>query len=125
MLRMLGALRVDIQGNRQSAAFEYHPSWLSSADSFAIEPGLPLLPGVQFHKQARDGSLFHGAIADTEPDGWARRVILRDHAKRRHEPDTAGKALALWRWIACGLCLRMLANLFRPTQVQRGLRVAP
>ena len=72
----VGTLRVDIQGSRQSAGFEYHPSWLSSADSFAIEPGLPLLPGMQFHKQTRDGSLFHGAIADTEPDGWARRVIL-------------------------------------------------
>src|SRR5258708_28077682 len=31
----------------------------------------------------RDASIFHGAIADTEPDGWAHRVILRDHAKRR------------------------------------------
>lgn len=88
----VGTLRVDIQGNRQSAGFEYHPRWLSSADSFAIEPGLPLLPGMQFHMQARGGSLFHGAIADTEPDGWARRVILRDHAKRRH--DERGEGLA-------------------------------
>lgn len=86
----VGTLRVDIQGNRQSAGFEYHPSWLSSADSFAIEPGLPLLPGMQFHKQTRNGSLFHGAIADTEPDGWARRVILRDHAKRRHDERSEG-----------------------------------
>ena len=35
--------------------------------------------GAQFHKPLnRDASIFHGAIADTEPDGWARRVILRD-----------------------------------------------
>jgi serine/threonine-protein kinase HipA len=88
----VGTLRVDIQGNRQSAGFEYHPRWLSSADSFAIEPSLPLLPGMQFHKQARGGSLFHGAIADTEPDGWARRVILRDHAKRRHDERSEGLA---------------------------------
>jgi serine/threonine-protein kinase HipA len=88
--KAVGTLRVDIQGNRQSAGFEYHPSWLSSTDSFAIEPGLPLLPGMQFHKQTRDGSLFHGAIADTEPDGWARRVILRDHAKRRHDERSEG-----------------------------------
>jgi serine/threonine-protein kinase HipA len=38
---------------------------------------------MQFHQQVGDGSLFHGAIADTEPDGWGRRVILRDHAKQR------------------------------------------
>lgn len=88
----VGTLRVDIQGNRQSAGFEYHSSWLSSANSFAIEPGLPLVPGMQFHKQTRDGSLFHGAIADTEPDGWARRVILRDHAKRRQDERLEGLA---------------------------------
>ena len=90
--RKIGTLRVDIQGNRQSAAFEYHSSWLSAADSFAIEPGLPLLPGMQFHKQSRDGSLFHGAMADTEPDGWARRVILRDHTKRRQAERREGLA---------------------------------
>jgi serine/threonine-protein kinase HipA len=88
--REVGTLRVDIQGSRQSAGFEYHPDWLSYDDSFAIEPGLPLVSGMQFHKQIRDGSLFHGAIADTEPDGWARRVILRDHAKRRQEERRKG-----------------------------------
>ena len=36
------------------------------------------------------GSVFPGAIADTEPDGWARRVILRDHAKRRAEARRSG-----------------------------------
>lgn len=27
--------------------------------------------------------MFHGAIADTAPDAWGRRVIARDHARRR------------------------------------------
>ena len=54
-----------------------------SADGFAIDPTLPLVTGPQFHRRQGEGSLFPGAIADTEPDGWARRVILRDHAKRR------------------------------------------
>ena len=44
----------------------------------------------QFHRKERGGSDFHGAIADTEPDGWARRVILRDHAKRRREAKRTG-----------------------------------
>jgi serine/threonine-protein kinase HipA len=81
----VGVLRFDVQGARQSAGFEYHPSWLESKDAFAIEPHLPMVAGMQYHKQLRDGSVFHGAIADTEPDGWGRRVILRDHAKRRAE----------------------------------------
>jgi serine/threonine-protein kinase HipA len=84
--RRVGTLRFDEQGARQSAAFEYDPQWLTAEDHFALEPNLPLVPGPQFHKpRGRDDSVFHGAIADTEPDGWARRVILRGHAKRRQE----------------------------------------
>ena len=82
--RRAGTLRFDSQGARQSAAFEYHREWLAVSDRFALEPDLPLVTGAQFHKPpSREASIFHGAIADTEPDGWARRVILRDHAKRR------------------------------------------
>lgn len=86
----LGTLFYDQQGARESAAFEYGAQWLASADRFAIEPGLPLVAGPQFHRKTRDGSVFHAALADTEPDGWGRRVIQRDHAKRRQEARRAG-----------------------------------
>ncbi len=79
----VGLLRHEAQGARESASFEYDPEWLKRADRFALDPLLRLVAGPQFHKRAAGGSLFHGAIADTEPDGWARQVILRDHAKRR------------------------------------------
>jgi serine/threonine-protein kinase HipA len=79
----LGELRYDRQGRRESAAFAYTADWLADAERFAIDPALPLVSGFQFHARRGEGSLFHGAIADTEPDGWGRRVILRDHAKRR------------------------------------------
>jgi serine/threonine-protein kinase HipA len=81
--RHVGSLRFDVQGARQSAGFEYHPDWLAAEDRFALEPGLPLVGGMQFHKKTGDGSAFHGVFADTEPDGWGRRVILRDDAKQR------------------------------------------
>jgi serine/threonine-protein kinase HipA len=87
----LGTLFHDQQGARESATFEYDPGWLGSPDRFAIEPGLRLVTGPQFHRKAPDGSLFHAAFADTEPDGWARRVIQRDHAKRRQEARRAGE----------------------------------
>jgi serine/threonine-protein kinase HipA len=86
----LGLLRYDQQGARESAAFEYSAEWLAAADRFAIEPGLPLVSGAQFHRKARDGSVFHRAIADTEPDGWGKTIILRDHARRRQEARRAG-----------------------------------
>ncbi len=91
--RPLGVLRYDQQGARESATFEYDAAWLAAADRFAIEPGLPLVAGPQFHRKVRDGSVFHAAIADTEPDGWGRRVIQRDHAKRRQEARRAGQAV--------------------------------
>ncbi|WP_237355848.1 type II toxin-antitoxin system HipA family toxin [Xanthobacter sp. YC-JY1] len=86
-------MRYDQQGARESATFEYDAAWLPAADRFAIEPGLPLVAGPQFHRKTRDGSVFHAAIADTEPDGWGRRVIQRDHAKRRQEARRAGQAV--------------------------------
>ncbi len=86
----MGTLRYDQQGARENAAFEYEAGWLSAAGRFSIEPGLPLVEGPQFHRKTRDGSVFHAAIADTEPDGWSRRVIQRDHAKRRQEARRAG-----------------------------------
>jgi serine/threonine-protein kinase HipA len=86
---VIGTILHDAQGARESAAFAYDPSWLSSPERFSVDPTLPLVTGPQFHRKTSEGSLFHGAIADAEPDGWGRRVILRDHSKRR---DTARRA---------------------------------
>ena len=84
-------MRYDQQGVRESSAFQYDAAWLTAVDRFAIEPGLPLVAGPQFHRRTRDGSVFHAAIADTEPDGWGKQLILRDHAKRRQEARRAGQ----------------------------------
>lgn len=89
--RLIGRLRYDQQGARERAGFEYDPAWLEADDAFAIEPGLPLVAGPQFHRKTRDGSVFHPSIADTEPDGWGKRVIQRDHAKRRQEARRRGE----------------------------------
>ena len=93
--RLVGALHFDQQGARESAVFEYDPTWLAAAKTFAIEPALALVTGPQFHRKLRDGSVFHSVIADTEPDGWGRRVIQRDHAKRRQAARRAGEAMEL------------------------------
>ncbi len=78
----VGILRVDREGLRERAVFAYTDSWLARPGAFALEPRLPLVAGPQ-HGAARTGeSIFPGAIADTEPDGWARKVIRRDAAKR-------------------------------------------
>jgi serine/threonine-protein kinase HipA len=81
--KSLGVLRYDQQGAREHASFEYSAAWLAATDRFAIAPDLSLLAGPQFHQKSADGTIFHAAIADTEPDGWGKKVIQRDHAKRR------------------------------------------
>src|SRR5665213_3979769 len=88
--RLVGTLLYDQNGAREHAAFVYDETWLAAADRFALEPNLPLVTGTQFHRKAPEGSVFHAAIADTEPDGWGRRVILRDHAKRRQAAKREG-----------------------------------
>lgn len=92
--RLIGTLRYNREGARESAAFEYDPSWLADAERFSIDPALQLVAGPQFRRRSPHGSIFHAAIADTEPDGWARRVIMRDHAKRRADARRAGVDMA-------------------------------
>ncbi len=87
----VGTLRYDLQGRRENAAFEYSAGWRGDPARFALGPTLPLQAGPQFHRKAQDGSLFHAAVADTEPDGWAKRVIMRDHIKRRQELRREGR----------------------------------
>jgi serine/threonine-protein kinase HipA len=89
--KWVGTLHYDAVGSRERAAFAYADTWLASADRFALEPALPLVAGPQFHRKVQNGSVFHGVFADTEADGWARRVILRDHAKRRQADRRAGQ----------------------------------
>jgi len=89
----IGHLRYTQEGRPEHASFEYAAEWLGTRTRYTIDPTLPLVSGPQFAPRVTDldASLFHGAIADTEPDGWARRVIRRDHAKRRQAAKARGE----------------------------------
>lgn len=65
----IGTLHYGRQRRRESAAFEYSPEWLNHEERYPFGPTLPLVRGPQFHKRTGEGSVFHDAIADTEPDG--------------------------------------------------------
>ena len=90
----IGTLFFNAAGNRESGGFEYADTWLAWPGHFQIDPALPLNRGRLFRSKVKDSSPFHGAIADTEADGWGRRVIMRDHAKRRQQAKGKGAALA-------------------------------
>jgi serine/threonine-protein kinase HipA len=88
----VGQLTYAKLGSRESSAFVYDTNWLQDDSHFAISPDLVLTTERQFRKApTRNDSVFHFAIADTEPDGWGCRVIARDHAKRRKRAQEQGK----------------------------------
>ena len=79
----LGTLVYIRQGQRENSAIAYDQSWLSAPECFTVSADLQLAPGYQTHKAASaHDSVFHGALADTAPDAWGRRVSARDHARR-------------------------------------------
>jgi len=87
----IGSLIYTRQGRRESTAFAYDASWLASPDGFNVSADLQWTSGHQPHKATTShDSPFHGALADTAPDAWGRRVIARDHAKRRQKDPTLG-----------------------------------
>jgi len=91
----VGTLTYSRQGARENALFVYDDAWLKHGNRFEISPDLPLTRERYFHKAAtRSDSVFHFAIADTEPDGWGCKVSARDHAKRRKE-GRVGESAAL------------------------------
>lgn len=85
----VGSLNFDATGQRQSVAFAYASTWLADPARFALSPDLPLVSGYQYRankvNRATGESTFFACFADSEPDGWGRKVILRDHAKQRLE----------------------------------------
>lgn len=89
----VGTLTYSRQGARENTLFVYDDAWLANPNRFEISPDLPLTRERHFHKAAtRSDSIFHFAIADTEPDGWGCRVIARDHAKRRKSGSTGASS---------------------------------
>ncbi len=78
---LVGRLWARARKGRESATFEYDPSWLEYADRFSLEPALTLGPGP-FHTPS--GRSLFGAIGDSAPDRWG-RVLMRRAERRRAE----------------------------------------
>ncbi|QUG76348.1 type II toxin-antitoxin system HipA family toxin [Erwinia sp. E602] len=77
------------QGRRENSTFAYDQEWLVNPEGFNVSADLGFIYGYQPHRAASaHDSVFHFALADTAPDAWGRRVIARDHAKRRKENAT-------------------------------------
>ena len=80
-----GRLWTHRHGRSESATFNYRDDYLQRADSYELDPGLPLQAGQ--HQTAVGQPLF-GGMSDCAPDGWGRRLVRRAEAQRAHD---AGK----------------------------------
>ncbi|MGE8546119.1 MAG: HipA N-terminal domain-containing protein [Alcaligenes sp.] len=86
----LGTLVYVRQGRREHCAFAYNETWLANQARFNVSADLQLTPGHQSHKAASaHDTVFHGAIADTAPDAWGRRV-MNCPPKVGHESNLRG-----------------------------------
>ncbi len=80
---LVGRLWAHSRRGRDSASFEYDPSWLSNPNRFALEPLLSLTEGA--HHTGANKALF-GAMGDSAPDRWG-RILMRRAARRKADAE--------------------------------------
>ncbi len=71
----VGEFLHEVNGNRESSAFTYHPSWLENSRAFAIAPDIPLQQAAFYSAKVGNVSALPGPIADGSPDSWGRAII--------------------------------------------------
>jgi len=76
---LVGKLWARTLRGRQSATFEYDEAWLDNPVRFALEPALTLT--THPHNTALGRAMF-GAIGDSAPDRWGRRLIQREEERK-------------------------------------------
>ena len=84
----VGRLWTRTRGARETASFEYEPSWLSHRGAFGLDPVLPLARG-SFHT---DRPLFN-AFTDPAPDRWGQALLRRNERRRAHAEGRQPRAL--------------------------------
>ncbi|TGQ35772.1 HipA domain-containing protein [Mesorhizobium sp. M00.F.Ca.ET.216.01.1.1] len=87
---LVGRLWAHMRKNRESATFEYAPSWLENRERFALELALQLGEGA-FHTTA-DRFMF-GSIGDSAPDHWGRALMRRAERRRAERAGEAPNTL--------------------------------
>ena len=90
-MRQIGRARSNRVRGKETVIFEYTDEWLSDTNRFELEPGLPLTRGGF---APPTGQNIHGALGDSAPDTWGRRLMQR--AERRQAVSDHFKMHHLW-----------------------------
>jgi serine/threonine-protein kinase HipA len=75
---------------KETVQFEYADEWLRDPERFALEPALPLTRGG-FQPVA--GQAIHGALGDSAPDTWGRRLMQRAERRKAAQERRAPRTL--------------------------------
>lgn len=81
----LGTMRRIPRTGKETVSFEYAEEWLASSESFAIDPNLPIGPGVFYPPNGKE---MFGTIGDSTPDNWGRNLMRRSE---RRQADIEGR----------------------------------
>ena len=90
MTHLVGRARSNGARGKEIVSFEYDDAWLRDANRFPLEPGLPLTRGGY---QPPAGQAIHGALADSSPDTWGRRLMQRAERRRAEREGRAVRTL--------------------------------
>ncbi len=86
-----GDLWMHRAGRKESATFGYRASYIGREGAYALDPDLPLQAG-QF--QTPVGRSLFGAMSDSAPDRWGRRLIDRAERVASREEQRTARALS-------------------------------
>ena len=78
--RLVGRCRYITKARRSTSVFEYDDAWLNYGEAFALDPANLLLDASPVYGNS-DKSALPGALSDTGPDRWGRRLISRAFRK--------------------------------------------
>jgi serine/threonine-protein kinase HipA len=93
----VGELSVAGARGRPVTRFRYDPRWLArGAGGFAIDPDLPLGEGDFFPTVSR---ALHGALRDTSPDRWGRRLMDRRERDEATRERRRPRVLTEWDYL--------------------------
>jgi serine/threonine-protein kinase HipA len=87
---LVGRLWARASKGRESATFEYDAAWLANPARFPLEPALSLTSHP--HNTALGRAMF-GAIGDSAPDRWGRRLIQRAEERTAREQKRVMRTL--------------------------------
>lgn len=88
-VRPVGRLWIRAARDKESASFAFEPTWIADPLHHAMGPAMPPTVGA-FH--SGEGRAMFGALGDSAPDRWGRRLITRNEARRARELRLAPRA---------------------------------